>query len=95
MKVLRDLILVKEPLEEEKVTSGGIIVATESKNSYNDTVVNEVVGVGNKVQEVLVGNKVMYLPREGTIVKKTKGANFRILREEDIMALVDEEDFQE
>lgn len=93
MVLLKDFILVKEPLEEEKKTAGGIIVSTDNKTSPSDPISNEVVNVGRGVSDVCKGDRVVYLPREGLLIKR-EDCNYRLLREENIIAVLsDEEDF--
>lgn len=89
MKLLKYFILVKEPLEEEKKTSGGIIVATDNKVNPSDPIVNVVEEVGDGVVYTKKGDRVLYLPREGLLVKRPE-CNWRILKEENIIAIMGE-----
>ena len=91
MTFLKDFILVKEPLVEEKKTSGGIIVSTEEKVNPSDPIVNLVDKVGSDVKTIKEGDRVLYLPREGLLVKRSE-TNWRILKEENIIAVMDKDE---
>ena len=92
MKLLKDYILVKEPLEEEKKSAGGIIVATENVMRMTDPTVNEVEFVGPDAEGISVGDKVLYLPKDGTLIKRKKDCNWRLFKAENLIAVVDSED---
>lgn len=91
MILLKDFVLVKEPLEEEKKTSGGIIVATDNKVNPSDPVFHYVVNVGRGVSDIKVGDKVMYLPRESLLIKR-KNCNYRLLKEENVIAVLESDE---
>ncbi len=86
MKVLKDYILVEEPVEEEKKSEGGIILA-QDRVDYTSPIENIVIGVGKDVEEINVGDKVIYLARSGTELKHD-GHKYRILKEEEIAAVL-------
>lgn len=86
MKVLRDFILVEEPKVEEKKSEGGLIL-TQDRPSFTDAVERQVVQVGKDVKEISVGDTVLFISRSGTVVKRPEG-DWRILREEDILAVL-------
>lgn len=86
MKVLKDYILVEEPVEEEKKSEGGIILA-QDRVDYTSPIENIVIGVGKDVEEINVGDKVIYLARSGTELKHD-GRKYRILKEEEIAAVL-------
>jgi chaperonin GroES len=95
MKVrpLHDRVLVKR-LEEEQKTKGGIIIPDTAKEKPIQGVI-EAVGNGRvredgKVTplEVKKGNKVLFSKYGGTEVK-VEGTDYLILREDDILAVID------
>ena len=86
MKVLRDYVLVEEPKVEEKRSEGGLIL-TQDKPSYTDAVERTVVQVGKDVQEISVGDTVLYMSRSGVLVKR-EDTNWRLLKEEEILAVL-------
>ena len=85
---LADNVLIKSALEEE-TTASGIILATATKEK---SIVSEVVAVGPGTTEnpmtVKVGDKVIASKYAGTAVK-LEGAEYTILSEDDILAVVD------
>jgi chaperonin GroES len=95
MKVrpLHDRVLLKR-VEEEQKTKGGIIIPDTAKEK---PVEGKVVAVGNgrigedgKVRplEVKAGNRVLFGKYSGTEVK-IDGVEHLILREDDILAVID------
>lgn len=86
MKVLKDYVLVEEPIEEEKKSEGGIILA-QDKVDYTSPIENVVTAVGKDVEEVKVGDRIIYLARSGTELKHS-GHKYRILKESEIVAVV-------
>ncbi len=93
MKLLKDFIMVKEPLEEEKKSAGGIIVSTDNTVKMTDPMVNEVEFVGPDVENISKGDSVLYLPKDGTPIKRKGGGyRWRLFKEDRIIAVVDSAD---
>jgi len=94
LRPLGDRIVV-EPLEAEEKTKGGIILPDTAKEKPQE---GKVVAVGKgktdesgKVipMEVKVGDKVLYGKYAGTEIT-IEGKEYMILREEDVLAVVEE-----
>ena len=92
VKPLHDRIIVKR-LEEESKTKGGLIIPDTAKEKPQE---GEVLAAGNgKVLEngtkvaldVKVGDKILFGKYSGTTVK-IDGDELLVMREEDIMAVV-------
>lgn len=93
LKPLGDRLVVK-PLEEEEMTPGGIVLPETAKEKPQK---GEVLAVGpgsrddegkHIAMEVSVGDKVLYAKYGGTEVK-VDGDKLLILRESDILALIE------
>lgn len=91
IRPLHERVLVKR-LEEEEVSKGGIIIPDSAKEKPAE---GEVVAVGNgrisddgKVTplDVKVGDKILFSKYSGTDVK-IDGAEYLIMREDDILAI--------
>jgi len=94
VKPLADRVLVK-PLEAEEKSKGGIIIPDTAKEKPQEGKVVEV-GPGRRDDkgglvklEVKVGDKVLYGKYSGTEVS-IEGEEYLILREEDILAIIEE-----
>jgi chaperonin GroES len=93
LKPLADRIVV-EPIEQEDVTAGGIILPETAKEKpQQGTVVAAGPGRtdedGNRIaMEVKVGDRVLYAKYSGTEIKQN-GKKVLILRESDILAIVE------
>lgn len=94
LKPLGDRLIVK-PLEQEEVTSGGIVLPETAKEKPQK---GEVVAAGPGARDeggeripmdVSVGDKVLFAKYAGTEVK-LDGDKHLILRESDILAIVEE-----
>lgn len=93
LKPLGDRVVV-EPLEEEEITASGIILPETAKEKpQKGTVV--AVGPGRKdengkviAMEVKEGDTVLYAKYGGTEVK-VDGKTLLILREDDVLAIVE------
>jgi chaperonin GroES len=94
IKPLADRMLVK-PLEEEEVTPGGIVLPETAKEKPQK---GEVLAVGpgarddegNRIaMDVSVGDKVLFAKYGGTEIKMD-GDKLLILRESDILAILEE-----
>ena len=93
LKPLGDRVIVK-PLESEEKTKGGIVIPDTAKEKPQEGEV-VAVGEGKKNKEgkssgltVKVGNKVLYGKYAGTEIT-VEGEEYLILREEDILAIVE------
>ncbi len=93
VKPLGDRLLVK-PLEEEEVTAGGIVLPETAKEKPQK---GEVLAVGpgsrddsgNRIpMDVSEGDKVLFAKYGGTEIK-INGDKLLILRESDILALIE------
>ncbi len=87
--------LVVEPLEAEEKTKGGIILPDTAKEKPQE---GKVVAAGKGkldengktvAMEVKVGDKILYGKYSGTEIT-VDGKEYMILREEDVLAVVDE-----
>lgn len=93
LKPLGDRLVVK-PLEEEEMTPGGIVLPETAKEKPQKGEVLAV-GPGSRDDEgkyiamdISVGDKVLYAKYGGTEVK-VDGDKLLILRESDILALIE------
>jgi len=93
IKPLGDRVLVK-PLEEKEITKGGIIIPDAAKEKPQEA---EVIAVGTGKRDddgkliaftVKVGDKVLVSKYGGTEVK-VEGESFTIMREDDILGIID------
>lgn len=93
LKPLADRLVV-EPIEQEEVTSGGIILPETAKEKPQQGNViaagaGRVDDEGKTIKmEVKVGDRVLYAKYSGTEVKMD-GKKLLILRESDILAIVE------
>ncbi len=93
IRPLHDRVVVRR-MEEERTTAGGIVIpdsATEKPST------GEILAVGNgkitdsgdiRAMDVKVGDKIMFGKYSGTEVK-VDGEELLIMREDDIMAVVE------
>lgn len=86
--------VVVEPLEQEEVTPGGIVLPETAKEKPQQGVVLSV-GPGDRDEkgqripmDVAVGDKVLFAKYSGTEVK-VDGKKLLILRESDILAIIE------
>ncbi len=92
LKPLADRLVV-EPMEQEEVTAGGIILPETAKEKPQQGTVlaagpGRVDEDGNRVaMELKVGDRVLYAKYSGTEIK-LDGKKVLILRESDILAVV-------
>ena len=84
IKPLADRVVIKMT-EAEETTVSGIILTGAAKEKPQ---VAEVVAVGPKAEEVKVGDKVLTNSYAGKEVKMD-GETFTVLKEEDIIAIVE------
>lgn len=94
IKPLLDRVVIKQ-VEEKKETASGIILPGSAQEAEN---VGEVVAVGPGkpadngtiiAMSVKVGDKVMFGQYSGQDVKDASGSPVKIMREDDIIAIVD------
>jgi len=94
LKPLADRVIV-DPMEEEEITSSGIVLPETAKEKpQKGTLV--AVGAGRKDEkgkiipmDVKVGDVVLYAKYAGTEVKLDGGRKVLVLRESDILAIVE------
>lgn len=86
--------VVVEPLEQEEVTPGGIVLPETAKEKPQQGVILSV-GPGDRDEkgqripmDVSVGDKVLFAKYSGTEVK-VDGKKLLILRESDILAIIE------
>jgi chaperonin GroES len=93
LKPLHDRVLVKR-LESEEVTKGGIIIPDSAKEK---PIKGEVIAVGpgktsDKGEKIKMnvekGNKVLFNKYAGTEIK-IDGDEFLVMREDDILAIIE------
>ena len=93
LKPLADRLVV-EPIEQEEVTAGGIILPETAKEKPQQ---GKVIAAGpgrtddegeRVAMEVKVGDKVLYAKYSGTEIK-LEGKKVLILRESDILAVIE------
>ena len=94
LQPLADRVIVK-PLDAEETTKGGIVLPDTAKEKPQE---GEIVAVGKgklredgSVQslEVKVGNRILYGKYSGTEISTKEGSDFLIMREDDILAVVE------
>ena len=89
IKMLNDRVLVSlGPSEGERRSSGGILIPATAQVAKR-LVWAEVVGVGQNVRTVQVGDQVLFSPDDRYEVE-VRGEDFLILRERDIHAVAAE-----
>ena len=95
IKPLGDRILVK-PLEPEEKTKGGIVLPDTAKEKPQEGRVIAV-GKGKTTEdgktiplEIKVGDRILYGKYSGTEITTKDGEEYLILREEDVLAIVEE-----
>ena len=93
LRPLHDRVLVRR-MEEETTTAGGIVLPGSAAEKPNQ---GEIVAVGNgkildsgevRALEVKVGDKVVFGQYSGNAVK-VEGEELLMMREEDIMAVIE------
>ena len=86
--------VIVEPIEQEEITAGGIILPETAKEKPQEGKIlasgpGERDEAGNRIaMEVKIGDKVLYAKYSGTEVK-VEGKKLLILRESDILAVVE------
>ena len=86
--------VIVEPIEQEDITAGGIILPETAKEKPQEGKIlasgpGDRDDAGNRIEmEVKVGDKVLYAKYSGTEVK-VDGKKLLILRESDILAVIE------
>ena len=94
LKPLGDRLVV-EPIEQEDTTSGGILLPETAKEKPQEGRViaaspGKLDDSGKRVKmEVKVGDRILYAKYAGTEIKLEENKKVLILRESDILALVE------
>lgn len=89
IKMLHDRLLVKLPRSEaERKSAGGIVIPATAQISRR-LLWGEVLGVGNNVRTIKVGDQVLFAPDDQHEVE-VQGQDYLILRERDIHAVAAE-----
>ncbi len=94
IKPLGDRVVV-EPLKAEEKTKGGIVLPDTAKEKPQE---GKVIAVGEKITDegkkmplqVKVGDRVLYSKYAGTEITTKDGKELLILREDDILAIIEE-----
>ena len=85
IKPLGERVLIKQT-EQEEVTKRGIVLpGTASKEK---PIIGEVLAVGSKIEEVKVGDKVIFEKYSGTEVKDGE-ESYLILEKDNVLAIVE------
>ena len=78
-------ILIKQTEQEEVTKSGIVLPGTASKEK---PIIGEVLAVGKKIEEVSVGDKVIFEKYAGTEVKDGE-ETYLILEKDNVLAIVE------
>ena len=78
-------ILIKQTEQEEVTKSGIVLPGTASKEK---PIIGEVLAVGSKIEEVKVGDKVIFEKYSGTEVKDGE-ESYLILEKDNVLAIVE------
>jgi len=90
LKVLGNRIVLEFTENKEEKKMGGIIIPTTVEDKSKERI-EEVVAVGKDVADVKVGDKVLIINGMGAL-QEHEGSWFIIMREVDIIAVVEDED---
>ena len=85
IKPLGKRILIKQTQQEEVTKSGIVLPGTASKEKPT---IGEVLAVGRKIEEVKVGDKVIFEKYSGTEVKDGE-ETYLILEKDNVLAIVE------
>jgi hypothetical protein len=85
IKPLGERILIKQTEQEEVTKSGIVLPGTASKEK---PIIGEVLAVGSKIEEVKVGDKVIFEKYSGTEVKDGE-ESYLILEKDNVLAIVE------
>ena len=95
LKPLGDRLVI-EPIEQEDTTSGGILIPETAKEKPQEGRVlaagpGKLDDSGKRVKmEVKVGDRVLYAKYSGTEIKVEENKKVLILKESDVLALVED-----
>ena len=85
IKPLGKRILIKQTEQEEVTKSGIVLPGTASKEK---PIIGDVLAVGKKIEEVSVGDKVIFEKYAGTEVKDGE-ETYLILEKDNVLAIVE------
>ena len=85
IKPLGERVLIKQTQQEEVTKSGIVLPGTASKEK---PIIGEVLAVGRKIEEVKVGDKVIFEKYSGTEVKDGE-ESYLILEKDNVLAIVE------
>ena len=85
IKPLGKRILIKQTQQEEVTKSGIVLPGRDSKEK---PIIGEVLAVGRKIEEVKVGDKVIFEKYSGTEVKDGE-ETYLILEKDNVLAIVE------
>lgn len=85
IKPLGERVLIKQTEQEEVTKSGIVLPGTASKEK---PIIGEVLAVGSKIEEVKVGDKVIFEKYSGTEVKYGE-ESYLILEKDNVLAIVE------
>ena len=85
IKPLGERVLIKQTEQEEVTKSGIVLPGTASKEK---PIIGEVLAVGPKIEEVKVGDKVIFEKYSGTEVKDGE-ESYLILEKDNVLAIVE------
>ncbi len=85
IKPLGKRILIKQTEQEEVTKSGIVLPGTASKEK---PIIGKVLAVGKKIEEVSVGDKVIFEKHAGTEVKDGE-ETYLILEKDNVLAIVE------
>ena len=85
IKPLGERVLIKQTEQEEVTKSGIVLPGTASKEK---PIIGEVLAVGSKIEEVKVGDKVIFEKYSGTEVQDGE-ESYLILEKDNVLAIVE------
>ena len=85
IKPLGERVLIKQTEQEEVTKSGIVLPGTASKEK---PIIGEVLAVGSKIEEVKVGDKVIFEKYSGTEFKDGE-ESYLILEKDNVLAIVE------
>ena len=84
IKPLGERVLIKQTEQEEVTKSGIVLPGTASKEK---SIIGEVLAIGAKVEDIKVGNKVIFEKYSGTEIKDGE-ESYLILEKDNVLAIV-------
>ena len=85
IKPLGERVLIKQTEQEEVTKSGIVLPGTASKEK---PIIGKILAVGSKIEEVKVGDKVIFEKYSGTEVKDGE-ESYLILEKDNVLAIVE------